>query len=339
MNKFLLLLFFLITAANTYGQTEPLTKEELRILDSMFRNDEFIKLMTGKDRSYVDVNVGIRNGIFSLKNNALNADQAQTDKVYYKPTVSYYHKSGLALGVSGFIASGEGSLKMYQYAITPSYTYSKKNFAAGISYTRFIEGSDPGFEVSPFKNDFYASAVYKKTWIEPGMALGFSFGKLTDYYDSSFWYTPPPPAPPTPILVHLKDTVTTRLRGLSFTLSASHTWMFWELINKKDGLRVLPTFMLNAGSQRWIVTHSNKIFARSNEVRYPRLVRALKNRFGGDSGSEKFKLESAAFLAQLTWYYGKFYLQPQIYFDYYLPETTEKRLTTVFSVTAGFSFY
>ncbi|HMI77400.1 MAG TPA: hypothetical protein VK484_01335, partial [Ferruginibacter sp.] len=218
----------------------------------------------------------------------------------------------------------------YQYGISPSYTYSKKNFMAGISYTRFIEGSDAGFDISPFKNDLYASALYKKTWIEPGIALGYSFGKLTEYYDSSFWFYPQPPAPPR--IIQLRDTTTTRLSGLSVTLSAGHTWTSWELLSKKDGIRFVPTVMLNAGSQRWNVTHSNRIFTQ-----FPRLRNYLKRRFGDGSGSEKFKLESMAFLAQLTYYYGKFYLQPQVYLDYYLPSTTEKRLTSLISVSAGVS--
>jgi hypothetical protein len=92
--------------------------------------------------------------------------------------------------------------------------------------------------------------------------------------------------------------------------------------------------MLNAGSQRWNITHTSKLFDR-----FPRLANYLKKRFGDGNDSEKFRLESMAFAGQLTYYYGKFYLQPQVYLDYYLPETTEKRLTTLFSITAGVSFY
>ena len=50
-------------------------------------------------------------------------------------------------------------------------------------------------------------------------------------------------------------------------------------------------------------------------------------------------IQSAAFLVTFTYYYDRFYLQPQLYLDYYLPEISEKRLTSLFSVTAGFSFY
>jgi hypothetical protein len=326
MYKFLILLFLSTAASYAYGQTDSLTKEEKRLLDSMFNNDEFIKLMMKKKKSYVDVNMGMSNGIFSLKNNALNAGQAQTNKIYYTPSVGYYHKKGPAITLTGFLASDNGDLKMYQYAISPSYTYSNKKFAAGISYTRFIEGSTASFDVSPFKNDIYANALYKKTWIQPGIALGYAFGKQVEYFDTAFWVLNR--------VVHIRDTVTTKLSGFSLTLSATHKWEFWELINKKDAIQFQPTLMLNGGSQKTNTTHSNRLLNR-----FPRLSNYFKRLDCDSCTSQNFKLQSLAFLAQLTYYYGKFYVQPQIYLDYYLPTTTYKRLTSLFSVTAGVSLY
>ena len=326
MRRFFLLLCFSVAVTCAYGQTDSLTKDERRMLDSMFNNDEFIKLMMGKDKSYVDVNIGVGNGIFSLKNNALNAGQAQTKKLYYKPAVGYYHKNGLAITASGFLATDNGAFKIYQYAISPSYMYSNKKIDAGISYTRFIEGADAGFNVSPFKNDFYASAVYKKTWIKPGIGLGYSFGKQKEYFDTSFWLFNR--------VVYIRDTITTGISGLSLNVTATHQWKFYELSGKKDAVKLQSTLMLNAGSQKWNTTHSSSLSRRR-----PLVQNYLKSRYGDGAGAEKFKMQSLAFLLQVSYYYGNFYLQPQIYLDYYLPTTTEKRLTSLFSVTAGFSFY
>lgn len=322
---------FSVAASCAYAQTDSLSKEDKRLLDSMFNNDEFVKLFLNKNKSYVDVSAGLGNGIFSIKNNTLNAGQAQTNKIYYTGTAAYFNRTGLGLSLTGFIAAHAGNLHMYQYAISPSYSYSDKKLAAAISYTRFIKGADAGFEMSPFKNDFYASAVYKKTWIQPGIAVGYSFGKEKTYYDSVFWFYPQPPADPR--IIHLKDTITTRLSSFSVSLSATHKWMFWELLSKKDGLQVQPTFMLNAANQKWNITHSNRLFNN-----FPRLANYLKRRFGDGSGKDDFKLQSLGFATTATYYIGKFYLQPKIYFDYYLPETTEDRLTSLFSVTAGFTF-
>ncbi len=328
----MLLLVLSVVATCAHAQTDSLSREEKRLLDSMFKNDEFIKLFTKKNKSYVDLSVGMGNGIFSIKNNALNAGQAQTNKIYYTGTVAYFHKTGLAISATGFSASDDGNLQMYQYAVSPSYTYSDKKMAAGISYTRFIEGSDAGFDISPYKNDIYANGVYKKTWIQPGMAIGYSFGKQVEYYDSSFWFNPQPPAQPR--IIHIRDTITTRLSSFSMSLSATHKWAFWELLSKKDGIQVQPTIMLNAGNQKWNTTHSSRLFNN-----FPRLATYLKRRFGDGSGSENFQLQSLGFAGNATYYFGKFYLQPKIYLDYYLPSTTENRLTSLFSVTAGFTIY
>lgn len=327
MHKILILLLAVFSTSLVHAQTDSLTKEERLALDSMFKNDEFVKLMMGmkKKKSYVDVNVGISNGIFSLKNNSLNAGQAITSKIFYTPSLGYYHKSGFSFIATGFMANDEGKLKMYQYAISPSYVLNNKTINAGISYTRFIEGSSASFDVSPFKNDFYGSFTYKKTWIQPGIALGFSFGKQEEYYDTAFWFFNR--------VVHIRDTITTRLYGLSAIISATHQWDIYKIFGKKDAVQLQPTLMMNAGSQRWDISHSSSL-----NNRRPIVQNYLKSRYGDGSSSDEFKIQSLGFLAEITYYYGKFYFQPQLYLDYYLPSTTEKRLTSLYSVLAGFSF-
>ncbi len=327
MRQIVLMLTAVFAASFVFAQTDSLTKEEQRALDSMFQNDEVIKLMLGmrKNKSYLDVNLGMGNGVFSLKNNSLNAEQAVTNKLFYTPSVSYYHKSGFTLTATGFIANDDGKLSMYRYAISPSYMYNGKKINVGISYTRFIEGSATSFQVSPYKNDLYGSFTYKKTWVQPGIAFGFSAGKMEDYYDTAFWFFN--------TVVHIRDTITTRIYGFSATLSASHRWDFYKLLGKKDALQIQPTLMLNAGSQHWNISHSSSLGQRRLIVQ-----NYLKRRFGDGSSSDSFKVQSFGFLGGITYYYGKFYLQPQLYLDYYLPTTTEDRFTTLFSVTAGFSF-
>lgn len=328
MLKILPLLIALCFCSFVYAQTDSLTftKEEMRMLDSMFKNDEFIKLMMGKDKSYFDVNVMMSNGIFSFDNNALNAGQARTNKIYYTPSVSYNHKSGLGISINGSFATDDGSLKMYQYAISPSYSFRNKNFDVGISYTRYIKGSATQFQINPFKNDLYGSAAYKKSWIEPGLALGYSFGKQVEYYDTAFWFLNR--------VVHLRDTITTKLGSLSLALSASHQWQFNRLMNKKDAIQIRTSLILNTGSQKWNISHSNSLLNRR-----PIVQNIVKRRYGDGTTSTAFNIQSAAFAANLIYYYGKFYLQPQIYLDYYLLSTTEKKLTSIFSITAGVSFY
>jgi len=325
MLKILILLPAVFAVSLLYGQTDSLTREERRVLDSMFKNDEVIQLMLAKEKSFFDVSIGIGNGIFSLKNNALNAGLAVTNKIFYTPSVGYYHKSGFSITAGGFLTDDNGNLKMYQYAISPSYIFSDKNIDAGISYTRFIEGSSASFEMSPFKNDFYGAVVFKKTWIEPGLALGYSSGKQVEYFDTTFWVLNR--------IVHIRDTITTKLQAFSVILSATHKWDLFRLISKKDAMRLQPILFLNAGSLNWNTSHSSSLNNRA-----PRVQNFIKNRYGDGSASSSFSMQSLAFLGEVTYYYGKFYLRPQLYLDYYLHSTTEKRLTTLFSVVTGFTF-
>ncbi len=53
--------------------------------------------------------------------------------------------------------------------------------------------------------------------------------------------------------------------------------------------------------------------------------------------NNKFQLQSVAASFDFTYGIGKFFLQPNLYLDYYLPETTTNRFSTIFSVTAGVS--
>ncbi|MBL0183686.1 MAG: hypothetical protein IPP96_15950 [Chitinophagaceae bacterium] len=55
-----------------------------------------------------DLNVGIGNGIFSLKNNSLNAGQSSTNKLFYTGSAGYYHLKRAGTCVTGFMANDEG---------------------------------------------------------------------------------------------------------------------------------------------------------------------------------------------------------------------------------------
>ena len=328
------LIYLLVTCLvmhSAYGQDKGLSKEDKRLLDSMLNNDEFLKLLKDRDRSYFDVNIGVGNGVFSQRNNSLNANQTETNLVFFTPSVGYMHKSGAAISFSGYLVSDQGKMKMYQYALNPSYTYDGKSVTAGISYTWFIKGKGTSFDPSPFQHDLFASVLYKKTWIQPGISVGYAAGKNTENFDTSFWFTPPPPLQPR--IIHITDTIVTKLRGFSLSASASHQWDFEHLLSKKDALTIQPTLYLNAGTQKWSVTHSSTLSRRR-----PIVQNALKSRYGDGTGTESFNLQSLALLTELTYYFGKFYLQPQLYLDYYLPSTDAKRFSDLYSVVVGINF-
>ena len=331
MLKFYLLIFIITaTCSIAVAQTDSLSAKDKELLDSMMENDEFLKLMKEKDKSYFDLNIGISNSIFSTNNNSLNAEQAETKKIFFTPSVGYYHKSGLGIVFGGYISSDSGKLKTYQYALNPFYAYSGKKIETGISYTRYISGASVNsFTVSPYKNDIYANIKLKKPWLQTGLAFGFANGKFEEYYDSTFIVN----TPTGPRLVRITDTITTKLKDFSVIFSVEHEFEFKNVFGKKDDIIFTPAFLINGSTQRWFISHSN-----SFNNRRPIVQNLLKRSYGDGGASAAFQIQSVAFLTEATYSTGNFYLQPQLYFDYFLPSTTGKRFTTVFSVTTGFSF-
>ena len=315
----------------TKAQDTTLTAQETALLDSMFQNDEFLKLLDDSKISYVDFSAGFSNGVFSLKNNSLNAGQAETKNIYYTTSASYFHKSGFGAGADIFFANDQGRMVGYQYAINPFYNYQGKKIAAGISYTRFINGTGTSFSVNPYKNDFYANLELEKPWYKPAVAFGFSSGKYREIYDSVFTYDIPGPTPPR--TVRITDTIKTKLNYFSLSLSVSHKWSYKNLFEKKDQFEIRPAFMLNFSNQYINISHSNSLASRR-----PVVQKLLKAVFGDGTLSEPFRLQSLAFLLDMSYSIGRFDFAPQLYSDYYFPQTSGNRFSFIYSMVISCAF-
>ncbi len=332
MYKFLLLLLFSTAASYVYGQTDPLSKEDKRLLDSMFNNDEFIKLMMGKKKNHLDASVGIGNGEFSAHNNAANAT-AVNKQMVYTPAVNYRLKNGFNFGITVFI-TGDSSAKpeLYQTGFNAGYNYHGKAIKAGVSYTRYVSNPNKYNSKSLYQNDFYGYIKKAKGIIQPGIAVGFANGK---YKETGFVIyklpihlpNPPPNGRDTVIVISGKDSTNNRTSYFSLSANIQHDFAFYKIFSRNDELDFTPSLILNSGSDRLSQTHTNKIFDR------PAFSSKKKSSF-----SNKFQVQSIAASFNLTYMIKKFFLQPDLYVDYYLPETTAQRLGLVFSVTGGFSF-
>jgi hypothetical protein len=331
MCKYLLLICFLFIAAVAMGQTDSLSKEDKRLLDSMFKNDEFIKLMK-KDKNYLDISIGIGNGEFSAHNNAANATGVDKQLIY-TPAVNYRLKNGLSFGVSAFI-TGDSSNKpeIYQTALSAGYDYYGKTIYAGGSYTRYLSNQNKYNSKSIYQNDLSAYIKLAKGILQPGISVGYVQGKYKELFyrirDTTIHLpNPPPNGRDTIIRRILKDSTDNETSYFTVSASVGHDFAFFNVFSKRDELDFIPTLILNMGSDKLTQTHTNNIFNS----------RALSNRKKSEFNN-KFQLQSVAASLDFTFMIKKFFLQPIVYFDYYLPETTENRFSTIFSVTAGVSF-
>jgi hypothetical protein len=330
MCKYLLLLCFLFIASSALAQTDSLSKEDKRLLDSMFKNDEFINMMTKKDKNYLDVSIGIGNGSFSEHNNAANATEVNKQLIY-TPALTYRLKNGLSFGVSAFVTGdSSGKPEIYQVALTAGYDYYGKIINAGGSYTRYLSNQNKYNNKSLYQNDAYAYIKLAKGLFQPGISLGYVAGKYKEANYVTFQRPIRNPNPP-PLIIYTtvsgKDSTDNKTSYFSVSANVGHDFAFYNVFSKKDELDFVPTLMLNMGSDKLTQTHTNKIFDR------PALSKRKKSEF-----NNKFQLQSVAASLDFTFMIRKFFIQPIVYFDYYLPETEENRFSTIFSMNAGFSF-
>jgi hypothetical protein len=331
MCKYLLLLCFSFIALSVMGQTDSLSKDDKRLLDSMFKNDEFFKMMK-KDKNYLDVSIGIGNGEFSAHNNAANATGVDKQLIY-TPAVTYRLKNGLSFGVSAFITGdSSGKPEIYQTALAAGYDYYGKTIFAGGSYTRYLSNQNKYNSKSLYQNDLNAYIKLAKGILQPGISVGYVAGKYREIDYVSFKRTvhlpnPPPNGRDTIITINGKDSTDNKTSYFTVAASVGHDFAFYNVFSKKDELDFIPTLILNMGSDKLTQTHTNKVFDR------PAFSKQKKSDY-----TNKFQLQSVAASFDFTFMIKKFFLQPIVYFDYYLPETTENRFSTIFSVTAGVSF-
>ncbi len=332
MSKYLLLISFSFIVSSAMAQTDSLSKEDKRLLDSMFKNDEFINMMTRKDKNYLDVSIGLGNGAFSEHNNAANATGVNKQLIY-TPVVNYRLKNGLSFGVSAFI-TGDSSNRpeIYQTALTAGYDYYGKTIYAAVSYTRFLSNQNKYNSKSLYQNDLYGSVKLAKGLFQPGITLGYTNGKYKETNYVSFKRTvhrllPLPNGSDTTFIISGKDSTDNKTSYFSVAATVGHDFAFHNIVSKKDELDFIPTLMLNMGSDKLTQTHTNKIFDR------PAFSKRKKSDY-----SNKFQFQSVAASFDLTYVVKKFFIQPILYLDYYLPETTENRFSAIFSVNAGFSF-
>jgi hypothetical protein len=311
--------------------------------------DDFLKLFDSlkQPKSYFLVGLGVSNQQFSVNNTALNALQTNVG-INFVPTLAYNHKSGLGISYSNYINVSGSNVTLFQHTITPSYTYTTgKVMGFGISYTRYFSaGASPNLS-SPYKNDIYTYAEVQKWKYKPSIALGFANGKFRETSVRDSLIKNPSQSGPDSLRIKYFDTLNFKLRDFSFITSLRREFN-WKGFSKKDQITFTPSILFLFGVSNYEVEYISKPQAG------PRLQQVLNNnplllrRVSSEGGilqrsrgfiSEpgKFNLQSLGLNLDATWYIGKFYFNPQFYFDYYLLSSKNK-FNVLYTVQAGFMF-
>jgi hypothetical protein len=342
--KICLLAAVLFSVSISFSQTTKDTSVNItkEYVDSLFASNDtllkefeaFVDSLTAT-KSYFDISTGIGNRLFSLRNNAFNSQQAATNKLTLTPALGYYNRSGIGLSWTSFLVFDGSNTGLAQHAFTPSYDYTKsEKVGFGISYTRYFINSSYSFSATPFQNEIYGYVAAKKGWLQPGLSIGWAKGKYSEEYSKDTVVTRIINGIPRQVSITLRDTIKTTLSDFSLIGSLKHDFEWYEIFGKKDDITFTPMLMLIAGNQKYNVSQTSSFTGTYR----PRLYKSLGS--FADNGSTGFRLQSAGISLNATYTTGKFYISPQYYFDYYLPNDLsagDKRTTSVFTVTLGVS--
>ncbi|MEO5593488.1 MAG: hypothetical protein ABIR15_16900 [Chitinophagaceae bacterium] len=302
------------------------------VMDSLMMGfDAFLDSLS-QPKSFFSASAGMGNRTFSIKNNSLNTQEATTRQLSFTPALAYYHKSGLGISATGFIANLGNSFHFYQYAVTPSYDYISSKISTGISYTRYFGKDTATLNASPYDNDLYAYFnIHRKSW-RYGIAVGYATGNFKDklsYPDSVYRYIN--------LLqrfewVHIRKTIesTNHIKDFSLSASVRKDFEWYAVFTKKDNITASVTAYLVTGASK-IKTSTNINYATK------RLTLAKFKRSYDSAGGNDFEVQSAALSASIFYTIGKFNVQPIWFMDYYFQDTDQK-FSQVFSLTFAYNF-
>lgn len=314
----------------------PAGKNTQDLIDTSINYDELFQDFDAfmdsilSPHSYLLVSISAGKGFynFEVKN---SYDVTTSQKLTYSPTLGYYHKSGLGITATGYIVNDGKNTNFYQAGISPSFDYLKnKKIATGVSYTRFLTKDSLPFYTSPIQNELYAYFTYRKWWIRPTIALSYGWGSRTDYEQRET----------------LIQDLRLRRRGFTyinttetisdFSLMASvrHDFYWLDVLAYKDHIRFTPQLTLTSGTQKFGLNQSATTYAiavrNTSSVLYNTDNLYLDDQL-------KFQPLSLTLYLRGEYSLGKFFVQPQMAFDYYFPSSS-KKFNTLFSVNAGFIF-
>jgi len=333
----LFVVFLLSVKQTSFGQQRKLDSlfakgDTTVVMDSLMMGfDAFLDSLV-QPRSFFSAGVGMGNRTFSIKNNALNTQEATTRQLSFTPTLGYYHKRGAGISVTGFAANLNNNFHFYQYAVTPSYDYISTKLSAGISYTRYFGKDTATLNASPYDNDLYAYFnIHHNTW-RYGVAVGYATGNFRDkltYSDSVQRYSN---VLQRMVWVYVNKTIESanHIKDLSLSASLRKDFEWYGVLAKNDNLTASLTTYLVTGTSK-IRTSTNISYA-TKRITLSRFNKSYKNADGNG-----FQVQSAALSASIFYSIGKFNLQPVWFMDYYFQDTDQK-FSQVFSLSLAYNF-
>ena len=333
-------IFFLGITVFSQVSTSDTTKKKEKVedwaIDSTIDYDLLLQDMESfldsisSPHSYLLGSFAMGTGYFNYTSKSTTLLETRRDFTYI-PTLGYYHKSGLSLNATGNIITDNSKPNLYQIAVSPGYDYlENKNLATGITYTRFFTKDTLSFYTTPLQNELFAYFTYRKWWIRPTIALSYGWGNRTDYVEREELIQD----------LRLRRSGVTRINSkesitdFSVIASLRHDFYWLNVFSYKDHFRLTPQLAFISGTQKFGFNQSANTYAT--------IVRTGANvLYNSESvfldDQLKFQPLSLTMFLRTEYSIGKFFIQPQLVFDYYFP-TEQENFSTLFSINLGMIF-
>ncbi|MEI6948323.1 hypothetical protein V9K67_14090 [Paraflavisolibacter sp. H34] len=332
----LLLLFGLANGASAQGKkdTTGLAWVDTSLYDEALLSDldSFLdSLLT--PRSFGLINLSAGSSVFNYTS-ASGRQLSENRQLLLLPSAGYFHKSGLGLSATASVVNDGGKLNPFQFSLTGSYDYVRNlAFITGFSASRYFTKDSLPFYTSPLKNELQAYFTYRKWWVRPGISASYGWGSKSQWSEtansiSALRLRLKPLQPPT--RVNTEESMT----DFNVTISARHDFYWINLFSNKDYIRLSPQLSLTSGTQSFGFNQTSSTYG------FQRLVgnnQPYRNESYYLDETTKFRPLYAGALLKSEWAVNKFFVQPQLLFNCYLP-AADKKITTAFVVNTGLIF-
>jgi hypothetical protein len=344
LKKWSILLAFIVLGVAAYPQSNsidsvivPTAKTSITdtITDPVMDYDLFQDFDAFMDsilspHSYFLGNLSVGKGYFNFENKGSSLIET-SKKLTYSPILGYYHKSGFGFTATGYIVNDETNLDFYQFSLSPSFDYlQNRDFATGISYTRFFTKDSLPFYTSPLQNELYAYFSYRKLWIRPTISLSYGWGSRSDYARREELIQSLRLRPRGFTYINTTESVS----DFSVMASVRHDFYWLDVFTYNDHIRFTPQFVFSSGTQKFGFNQSSNTYATTIRTGTNELY-SSENVYLDDQ--LKFQPLSLTLFLRGEYSIGKFFIQPQFALDYYFPSSRDN-LSALFSINTGFMF-
>jgi hypothetical protein len=237
-------------------------------------------------------------------------------KTFISPSISYYHKSGLYAGISGYYLFNSFNRPWFEGDMTAGYDYTRNsNFLAGVSYTRYLFPDSSDVPSTPIKNEIFTYFYYRKWWLQPGLSVDYGWGKHSSAD------------------MHMKET----LRGSDFNIIAAlrHPFVFSGIMGRADLFLFTPSVNLIMGT----ASYYSNLKAIQYLTRSPKMMQ-IRERPGKELNFEdhtRFEPRALDITMNLSYFIGRLNLSPA--FTVFKPFTgTDQGLMSYFTARIAYSF-